>query len=112
MCGIVGLYAKSDGVRQSLGEHVSSMLVQMGERGPDSAGVAIYRDSASAAHAKAQDANAFAKLTVQHDNKSMLFDFSTAIQQAFDNVTVHSRGTHLVLESLPGFPKHIHICEL
>jgi amidophosphoribosyltransferase len=46
MCGIVGLFAKSPGVEERLGEHLAAMLVQMSSRGPDSAGVAVYRDRA------------------------------------------------------------------
>jgi glutamate synthase domain-containing protein 1 len=46
MCGIVGLYCKSPELEPRLGEYLSAMLVQMGERGPDSAGVAVYRDPA------------------------------------------------------------------
>jgi glutamate synthase domain-containing protein 1 len=44
MCGIVGLFAKSFEVEERLGEHLGAMLVQMSSRGPDSAGVAVYRD--------------------------------------------------------------------
>jgi glutamate synthase domain-containing protein 1 len=44
MCGIVGLYSKRPEVGARLGHHVGRMLVQMGDRGPDSAGVAFYRD--------------------------------------------------------------------
>jgi methylamine---glutamate N-methyltransferase subunit A len=44
MCGIVGLFAKSGEIEEHLGAHVASMLEQMGDRGPDSAGVAVYRD--------------------------------------------------------------------
>ena len=44
MCGIVGLFAKSSEIEARLGEHLSAMLVQMSDRGPDSAGVAVYRD--------------------------------------------------------------------
>jgi glutamate synthase domain-containing protein 1 len=44
MCGIVGLFAKSAEIEASLGEHVAAMLAQMDDRGPDSAGVAVYRD--------------------------------------------------------------------
>jgi glutamate synthase domain-containing protein 1 len=44
MCGIVGLFAKSSEVEERLGEHLAAMLEQMSDRGPDSAGVAIYRD--------------------------------------------------------------------
>ena len=44
MCGIVGLFAKSPEIEERLGEHLAAMLVQMSSRGPDSAGVAVYRD--------------------------------------------------------------------
>ena len=44
MCGIVGLFCKSPELEPRLGELLSAMLVQMDERGPDSAGVAVYRD--------------------------------------------------------------------
>ncbi len=46
MCGIVGLFAKSAEVEVRLGEHLAAMLAQMSDRGPDSAGVAVYRDPA------------------------------------------------------------------
>ncbi len=46
MCGIVGLFAKSPEVEERLGEHLAAMLVQMSSRGPDSAGVAVYRNPA------------------------------------------------------------------
>ena len=46
MCGIVGLFAKSTEVEARLGVHLAAMLAQMDERGPDSAGVAIYREPA------------------------------------------------------------------
>ena len=44
MCGIVGLFAKSLELEERLGVHLVAMLAQMSDRGPDSAGVAIYRD--------------------------------------------------------------------
>ncbi len=43
MCGIVGLYAKKPAFREKLGAHLAAMLVEMSDRGPDSAGVALYR---------------------------------------------------------------------
>jgi glutamate synthase domain-containing protein 1 len=46
MCGIVGLFAKSTEIEESLGTHLAAMLGQMNDRGPDSAGVAVYRDPA------------------------------------------------------------------
>jgi len=44
MCGIVGLFAKTGGVEDRLGRDVAAMLVQLSDRGPDSAGMALYRD--------------------------------------------------------------------
>ncbi|MEM6934106.1 MAG: glutamine amidotransferase family protein [Pseudomonadota bacterium] len=44
MCGIVGLFAKSPSIEAEMGAHLSAMLVTMSDRGPDSAGFAIYRD--------------------------------------------------------------------
>ena len=43
MCGIVGIYLKNDKLKESLGSLLSKMLINMGSRGPDSAGFAIYR---------------------------------------------------------------------
>jgi glutamate synthase domain-containing protein 1 len=52
MCGIVGLFAKSPEIEERLGVHLAAMLVQMSDRGPDSAGVAVYRDPAPAGSSK------------------------------------------------------------
>jgi methylamine---glutamate N-methyltransferase subunit A len=52
MCGIAGLYTKSSTLQERLGELVSSMLEQLSFRGPDSAGVAFYRDPAPAGACK------------------------------------------------------------
>jgi glutamate synthase domain-containing protein 1 len=46
MCGIVGLFAKSAEVEERLGAQLGAMLAQMADRGPDSAGLAVYRDPA------------------------------------------------------------------
>lgn len=43
MCGIVGIYYKNNNLLDKLGASLGAMLVQMSERGPDSAGVAVYR---------------------------------------------------------------------
>ncbi len=44
MCGIAGLFAKSPEIELALGAHLGAMLEQLGDRGPDSAGVALYRN--------------------------------------------------------------------
>lgn len=42
MCGIVGLFLKDRHLDSRLGELLASMLESLGDRGPDSAGFAIY----------------------------------------------------------------------
>jgi glutamate synthase domain-containing protein 1 len=44
MCGIVGLLLLDRELEPQLGRLLTAMLVQMTERGPDSAGVAVYAD--------------------------------------------------------------------
>ena len=52
MCGIVGLFCKSPELEPLLGEYLAGMLEQMSDRGPDSAGVAVYRDPAPSGSSK------------------------------------------------------------
>lgn len=58
MCGIVGLFLKDKSLEPQLGALLSEMLVTMTERGPDSAGIAIYNGSE----------NGKGKLTLQSPN--------------------------------------------
>ncbi|MEM9855323.1 MAG: glutamine amidotransferase family protein [Pseudomonadota bacterium] len=46
MCGIVGLFLKDKGLEPELGALLTDMLVTMSDRGPDSAGIAVYRGGA------------------------------------------------------------------
>jgi glutamate synthase domain-containing protein 1 len=46
MCGIAGLYLKSEALQPRLGAELAKMLEELSFRGPDSAGVAFYRDPA------------------------------------------------------------------
>ena len=43
MCGIVGLFLKNAELEAQLGAYLAPMLIGMSERGPDSAGFAVYR---------------------------------------------------------------------
>ena len=47
MCGIVGLLLKGESEHAALGALVVPMLSAMEERGPDSAGLAVFHDGAS-----------------------------------------------------------------
>jgi methylamine---glutamate N-methyltransferase subunit A len=44
MCGIVGLLIKNPSLRSSLGELMVPMLIGMSQRGPDSAGLAVFTE--------------------------------------------------------------------
>ncbi len=48
MCGIVGLFLKSPDLEKSLGALLAPMLIEMTERGPDSAGIAVYGNDGQA----------------------------------------------------------------
>src|SRR5436190_5384335 len=52
MCGIVGLFLKNPALRPQLGRHLSTMLIGMTERGPDSAGIAVYHRPVAASQCK------------------------------------------------------------
>lgn len=45
MCGIVGLLVKTPALKERLGELMVPMLIGMTERGPDSAGLAVFGDT-------------------------------------------------------------------
>ncbi|MDX1347408.1 MAG: glutamine amidotransferase family protein [Thiomicrorhabdus chilensis] len=59
MCGIVGLYLKNAELESQLGELFEPMLIAMTDRGPDSAGFAIYGDEVE---------EGMVKLTLQHED--------------------------------------------
>jgi len=65
VCGIVGLFCKNPELEPQLGRYLSEMLVQMDQRGPDSAGVAIYRDPAP---------EGWSKLTLYSADPAMRWD--------------------------------------
>lgn len=64
MCGIVGLFLKDKSLEPQLGHMLTDMLITMTDRGPDSAGIAIYGDTPEGR----------AKLTVQSDRPTEAFD--------------------------------------
>jgi methylamine---glutamate N-methyltransferase subunit A len=45
VCGIIGLMVRSEELRRSLGELILPMFASLAERGPDSAGLAVFGDA-------------------------------------------------------------------
>ncbi|WP_144958821.1 class II glutamine amidotransferase [Pseudomonas oryzihabitans] len=73
MCGIVGLYLKNPALETQLGSLFEPMLEAMTDRGPDSAGFAIYGDEV---------AEGWVKLTLQATSEGYEFAaLVTALQQ-------------------------------
>ncbi|MCQ4271500.1 glutamine amidotransferase family protein [Pseudomonas kuykendallii] len=69
MCGIVGLYLKNPQLESQLGKLFEPMLEAMTDRGPDSAGFAIYGDEV---------ADGWVKLTLQATTEG--FDFAALVK--------------------------------
>lgn len=90
MCGIVGLFLKDKALEPQLGAMLTDMLVTMTDRGPDSAGIAVYGDGDAA----------IAKLTVQSDNPEIDFaDLDTFLSDVTGRpVSIRVKNTHAVLE--------------
>ncbi|RKF13456.1 glutamine amidotransferase [Roseovarius spongiae] len=57
MCGIVGLFLKDRALEPRLGAMLTDMLVTMSDRGPDSAGIAVYGEDAGAGKLTVQSAD-------------------------------------------------------
>ena len=90
MCGIVGLFLKDRSLEPQLGSMLTDMLITMTDRGPDSAGIAIY----------GEDNDLVSKLTVQSDTPDQAFatledDLGTALGGP---VRLTRKDTHAVLE--------------
>lgn len=90
MCGIVGLFLKDPSLEPMLGDMLTDMLVTMTDRGPDSAGIAIY----------GAENTGNAKLTVQSDTPDEDFaKLDTDLRKLVKGkVTIRVTDTHAVLE--------------
>ena len=89
MCGIVGLFLKDRSLEPRLGALLTDMLVTMTDRGPDSAGIAIYGG----------EADGSAKLTMQSDDPQA--DFATLAEELGSVIEAAVSGavkdSHIVL---------------
>jgi amidophosphoribosyltransferase len=90
MCGIVGLFLKDKALEPRLGEMLTSMLITMTDRGPDSAGIAIYGGETASR----------TKMTIQSDSPDTSFSglaekLGTALGGA---VSMSVKSTHAILD--------------
>ncbi|WP_407048877.1 glutamine amidotransferase family protein [Methyloraptor flagellatus] len=89
MCGIVGLFLKDKALEPELGRLLSDMLITMTDRGPDSAGIAIY----------GAETPGFTKITVQSPEPARDFaGLDDRIKAATGTtVKIAAKATHAVL---------------
>lgn len=90
MCGIVGLFLKDKSLEPQLGSLLSEMLVSLSDRGPDSAGIAIYGAAKETT----------GKITVQSPTPEADFSkLDAELAEAIgDDVVLSRRSTHAVIE--------------
>ena len=90
MCGIVGLFLKDKSLEPKLGALLSDMMVLLSDRGPDSAGIAIY----------AQARKGHAKITIQSPSPAR--DFHNLAEELEAKLGVKLsltvRSTHAVVQ--------------
>lgn len=90
MCGIVGLFLKDKSLEPKLGAMLSDMLVIMTDRGPDSAGIAIY----------GTPSDGRAKITVQSAAPATDFaDLAKLLKPVDTSVSIELKSTHAVIET-------------
>ena len=90
MCGIAGIFLIDQNLNSSLGRLLVTMLEPLSDRGPDSAGVAIYKEA---------DENTM-KVTVQSENPADdFFKLSENIKiQTGKNVIVEPIDSHAIIK--------------
>jgi len=89
MCGIVGLFLKDVRLEPKLGDLLSDMLITMTDRGPDSAGIAIY----------GTPTRGRTKITVQSPDGAAFARLENGLRQEGLDATTTVKSTHAVLET-------------
>ncbi len=87
MCGIVGLFLKDPSLEPELGRLTAAMLATMSDRGPDSAGFAVYGSG---------DGDV-AKFTLRGKSAAAVAEALDRIKGAFAGATATHHDTHVVV---------------
>ena len=88
MCGIVGIYLKNEKLNNSLGSLLAEMLINMGSRGPDSAGFAIYND----------EKGEKLKYSICI-NDTDYENFKKELSEHFDDADIKKNSDHIILKT-------------
>ena len=123
MCGIVGLYLKNEKYESQLGRYLEDMLISMTDRGPDSAGFAVYGDKkpnqikVTLRNLDESNAEALSKLSTSKTvienhiifgiNPDALDAFLDAVAVTAPHAVVSSVGETMTIFKETGLPKDI-----
>ncbi|MCZ6627412.1 MAG: amidophosphoribosyltransferase [SAR324 cluster bacterium] len=89
MCGIIGLFLKNPDKKERLGVYFEPMLVAMSQRGPDSAGFAVYRNPAGENRQK---------FSLYHFNSEFDWpEIGESLDREFHDTTLHLLGNYGIL---------------
>ena len=87
MCGIVGLFIKDPSLEPELGRLTAAMLATLSDRGPDSAGFAVY--------GAGKDGET--KLTLRAASAAAMKETADKIGRAFSDANIMLHDTHAVV---------------
>ena len=87
MCGIVGLFIKDPTLEPELGRLTAGMLATLSDRGPDSAGFAVY----------GQGKSGETKLTLRAPSAAAMQEIADKIGRAFSDASITLHDTHAVV---------------
>lgn len=131
MCGIVGLFLKNKALEPQLGSMLSTMLSTMCERGPDSAGFAVYgasepgkakitlqspepdKDFAGLADAVSKVIEAPVKLSVKSTHAVLIVpaakadEARAAVRSSHPSIRVMSQGEEIEIYKEVGYPTDV-----
>jgi glutamate synthase domain-containing protein 1 len=89
MCGIAGLFLKDPSLEPELGSLTETMLATLSDRGPDSAGFAVYGEGQ----------NGETKLTLRDRSADTMANTAEHLHRAFIDANVTLYDTHAVVGS-------------
>jgi len=87
MCGIVGLFIKDPSLEPELGRLTAGMLATLSDRGPDSAGFAVYGEGRRGE----------TKLTLRGKSAATMKETAERIGRAFSSANIMLHDTHAVV---------------
>lgn len=94
MCGIVGFLAKKPALRERLGELMVPMLIGMTERGPDSAGLAVFTNPLELKQRKISLYSGLTESGSEFNWQGLAHDLKAHLGTA---VEIEAKGNHAIL---------------